>query len=363
LALPRHGWRAAARWWLPALTLGALWLPFVASTLVNPASEARLQLVGIRATTIGEWLMSWWHNYAVYFQPDLYYISGGIRKIVQGLPGHGLALSAEVIPLLGVLALPALKLTQRGDAIHTPDHLAGAAIPMQVWLLLVGVLLIAPLPASLTMGNPHTFRASPLAPVYAIFVGIGAAAEWAILGWLPKHIRMIARGLGTVVLGIVLVWQSSAWFTDLLQNYPGESDATWFFADREFETMQHVASYASHYDQVWIDTSTVGRPYIFLLAAQAVPPAEAQASLVVLRHPPAINTVTQLERYHFGDFRALGIPQNLAVLEALPTTNGGPGYLIQEWRRGDHPVLIVRGMTTHNENVPDDETFDTSGDS
>jgi len=360
LALPRHGWRVVTRWWLPALALAVLWLPFLANTLLNPASAARLQLVGLRAATASAWLTNWWHNYIVYFQPDLYYISGGIRKIVQGLPGHGLALSVEAIPLLGVLALPALKLVRRGDAIQAPDRSRSSAIPVQVWLLLLGALLIAPLPASLTTGNPHTFRASPLAPLYAIAVGIGAAAEWAILGWLPKHMRMIARGLGAVVLGIMLAWQSSAWFTDLLQNYPRQANATWFFADRELETMQLVASYASHYEEVWLDTSTVGRPYIFLLAVQAVPPAEAQANIMILRQPPAINTVTQLGRYHFGDFRALGIPQNVAVIEALPTHDGAPGYLIQEWRRGDHRMLIVRGMTTHIENFLDDETLDTS---
>jgi 4-amino-4-deoxy-L-arabinose transferase-like glycosyltransferase len=362
LALPRYGWRAAARCWLPALMLGALWLPFLASTLLSPITEARLQLVGLRAATPGEWLIYWWRNYIVYFQPDLYYISGGIRKIVQGLPDRGLALSVEAIPLLGALALPALKLARRDRAFEAPEHSASSAIPISVWLLLLGALLIAPLPASLTTGNPHAFRASPLAPLYALFVGVGAATEWAMLGLLPKRARMIARGLGTVTLGIVLAWQCSTWFTDLLQNYPRKADATWFFADREFETMQYVASYASHYGEVWIDTSTVGRPYIFLLAAQAMPPAEAQASLVVLRQPPAINTVTQLGRYHFGDFGGLGIPQNLAVLEALPTSDGGPGYLIQEWRRGDQRVLVVRGMTTHIENFSDDETLDTGGD-
>ena len=32
-------------------------------------------------------------------------------------------------------------------------------------------------------------------------------------------------------------------------------------------------------------------------------------------------------------------------------------------RRGDHPVLIMRGMTIHIENLSDGETLDVSGDS
>ena len=358
LAISRQGWHAALRWWLPAALLGALWMPFVVSTLLNPASGARFELVALKAHSSAEWLASWWNNYTVYFQPDLYYISGGIRKIVQGVPGRGLALGGEAILLAGVLALPALYMRRR--AAVPRDEPAQPATPMQFWLLILGALLVAPLPASLTTGNPHAFRAAALAPLYAILVGVGAAVEWALLGRLPWKAAKVTRGLGAVVLGIALAWQCSAWYADLLQNYPRKADATWFFADREIEAMQRVAEQAPGYGEVWLDIGTVGRPYIYLLAAQAVTPEEAQSSLTILRQPPAINSVTQLGRYHFGDFKALGIPLNLPVVEALPTQDGGPGYLIQEWRRDDRTVLIVRGMTTHIENFIDDEALDSA---
>jgi hypothetical protein len=41
------------------------------------------------------------------------------------------------------------------------------------------------------------------------------------------------------------------------------------------------------------------------------------------------------------------------VLEALPTSGGGPGYLLQEWRRDDRRILLVRSMTTHVQEEPD----------
>ena len=357
LALLRHGWRAPGRWWLPAVALGLLWLPFGASTLLNPASGARLQLVAIKADSAGEWLARWWNNYAVYFQPGLYYVAGGIRKIVQGLPDHGLALGAEMVPLLGVLGLPALAVARRRDTVRAGAGAQLPGVPMHVWVLLLGTILLAPLPASLTAGNPHAFRASPLAPLYAIVIGIGAATEWIILGWLlPRRARTVARVAAALALGIALAWQSGAWFADLLQNYPRQADATWFFADREIETMRLVADYAPHYDEVWLDTTTIGRPYIFLLAAQAVAPAETQTELLVERRPPAINKVTQIGRYHFADFPPLRVPAALPVLDALPTRDGGPGYLIQEWKRAGRRILIVRGMTTQIQDAGDDDT-------
>jgi 4-amino-4-deoxy-L-arabinose transferase-like glycosyltransferase len=349
LAVGRHGWRAIWRWWPAALALGMLWSPFAVSTLLNPASSARLQLVGIKASSIGEWLTSWWSNYTVYFQPNLYYLAGGISKIVQGIPDHGVALAAEAPLLLGLLGLPVLALAGQ----RTGDHSNPALVPVQIWLLLAGALLIAPLPASLTVGHPHAFRAAMVAPVYAILVGIGAAVEWQLLGRLPVRAGTLARVGGTLVVVAALASQSASWFTNLRDHYPKLATGTWFFADSELETMQRVVGYTPGFDEVWLDIGTVGRPYIFLLLAQPMLPAESQALLVVERNPPQINNVTSIGQYHFVDFAPRGIPLDLPVLEALPTTAGGPGYLLQEWRPDDRRILLVRSMTTHVQEEPD----------
>jgi 4-amino-4-deoxy-L-arabinose transferase-like glycosyltransferase len=355
LALGRHGWRAGMRWWPAALGLGLLWLPFAASTLFNPDSSARLQLIGIKAASPGEWLVTWWSNYTVYFQPNLYYLAGGIRKIAQGMPDHGVALGAEAPLLLGLLGLPLLALARKQSSARglAGDWSNESPAPVQIWLLLAGALLIAPLPASLTVGHPHIFRASMVAPVYAVLVGIGAAAEWQLLGRLPARAGAFARLAGTLVVVAALAWQSASWFTSLIERYPSQAAGTWFFADSELETMQRVVGYAPGFDEVWLDIGTVGRPYIFLLMAQPMPPAESQARLVVERNPPQINNVTSIGQYHFVDFAPRAIPLDLPVLEALPTSGGGPGYLLQEWQYNNRRILLVRSMTTHVQEEPD----------
>ncbi|MDQ2997005.1 MAG: glycosyltransferase family 39 protein, partial [Chloroflexota bacterium] len=391
LALWRHSWRAAWRWWPAALALTLLWLPFVATTLLNPDSGARLQLIGIKAGSPGEWLAIWWSNYTVYFQPNLYYLAGGIRKIAQGMPDHGLALAAEAPLLLGLLGLPVLAFARKQSGAHSSPVLVvrpstidatndegrtnasspnlrrssfvhrlidqnssdGRLVPVQIWLLLAGALVIAPLPASLTIGHPHAFRASMVAPVYAVLVGIGAAVEWQLLGRLPARAGAFARLAGTLVVLAVLAWQSASWFTSLRDSYPRLATGTWFFADSELETMQRGIGYAPGFDEVWFDIGTVGRPYIFLLLAQPMPPAESQALLVVERNPPQINNVTSIGQYRFVDFAPRRIPLDLPVLEALPTTDGGPGYLLQEWRVDNRRILLVRSMTTHVQEEPD----------
>jgi 4-amino-4-deoxy-L-arabinose transferase-like glycosyltransferase len=354
LALRRHGWRASIRWWLPALVLSGLWLPFVLNTLFNPFNNLRLQMVIIKAASPSEWFALWWHNYAVYFQPNFYYFVGGVRKIIQGIPNHGMALGAEAVLLFGLVGVPIRRLARRRStsavsSAATEPRPNVATVPAQSWLLLIGALLISPLPASLTIGQPHAFRAATIAPVYAVLVGIGAGEQWRLLGWLPSRARAITRWLVTVTLAIVLIWQGLAWFTTLVQRYPSMATNTWFFADSEVETMRRVVSYAPRFDEIWLDTGTIGRPYIFLLIAQPMPPAEAQAQLVFKRNPPHINNVTSIGPYHFRDLDPAQVPLDLPALEAIPTQNSGPGYLLQEWRHENRRVLVVRSMTTQVE--------------
>lgn len=358
LALARHRWNLARRWLPAALLLALLWLPFTLDTLLNPLSGSRLQLIALKSASAGAWLMAWWHNYRIYFEPRLYYGTGGIRKIIQGLPNQGLALSIERVLLAGLLMLP-LLLFQRRNATRSGTPLE-TTLPGYAVVLLAAAVLIAPLPASLTNGNPSTFRAAPVAPLYALLVGIGAAAWWRLLGWLPTRAQLPTRGLAALLIALALAAESGAWFATLVQQYPAAASQTWFYADGELETMQHVVRAAPQFDEVWLDTSSIGRPYIFLLAAQPMEPTAAQAQLVVDRRPPEINAVTQLGRYHFLDFPQAHVPGALPVLEAVPTHTGGAGYLLQAWQRGPTRILVVRSMSTK---APIDMYADDASDS
>lgn len=346
LAAARHGPRALLGWFAPAALLALLWLPFALSTLFNPSSSARLQLVALHANSPGEWLALWWGNYRVYFQPDTYYGSGGLRKIVQGVQRHGLALAAEGVAVIGLLGL----------LLPAPEPRPAPAVPRHVWLFVLLALLIAPLPASLTNGNPHAFRASALTPVYAALVGLGLAGWWRALGRLPAPAPLWARVIGAATLCIVLAGQAGAWFGALRTEHRAEAESTWFYADNELAAMQGVIALAPNYEQVWFDTRTIGRPYIFLLAADPMPTAEAAAAIRVQRDPPQINNVTEIGRYHFGDFVHMGVPEALPAIVALPTSHGLPGYLAQEWQHDGRRWLVVRGMPTALAAPPDDST-------
>lgn len=138
-------------------------------------------------------------------------------------------------------------------------------------------------------------------------------------------------------LAVVLAWQSGAWYSRLLNDYPTPARNTWFFADQELEAIRLVAARPG-YDEVWLDTSSVGRPYIFLLLAQALPPAEVAGA----DRDRAPATRDQPRAAH-GPATASPTSRRRACPGTCPPPRRhpqrpGPGYLLQEWRRGQHPA-------------------------
>lgn len=320
--------RSVVRAWLPsALLLVLLWAPFGYVTLFNPASDTRMDQTLLRAESAGAWMAAWWRGYSVYFGPQFYFVSGD-GDLVHGLPDRGVELPA-IAPLLAI-GLAALL----WYAIVTRPRQAASG-----WRLVAGAVLIAPLPASLTVPSPHAFRAAIIAPMCALLVGIGAGVIWRALAWLPgQRARFGAQALAAAAFVGVLAWQSGAWFRAYIYDYP--SQVAVINQDGLREAMARTIAYAPGFNEVWISYDTIAVPYIYLLAAQPMPPAQSQAAIRVLRRPAHFNHVAAIGRYRFADLSAL--PQRLPALAAIPGRAGAPGYVLQAWLAQGRSILIVR---------------------
>ncbi|HET9224619.1 MAG TPA: glycosyltransferase family 39 protein, partial [Roseiflexaceae bacterium] len=176
--LPNAALRSIARDWLPgALLLALLWLPLAAVTLLNPDSAMRAQSKLLRADTPSAWLAQWAEGYASYFLPAFYYQTGDASN---GMPGQGVQLPVEaplVLLGLGVLLwrIYDVRFTiYDWDPVYRQSQIKNLKSKVEWWLLL-GALLIAPLPASLMFPNPHLTRALIAAPGYALLAGLGIA--------------------------------------------------------------------------------------------------------------------------------------------------------------------------------------------
>jgi hypothetical protein len=362
--------REIVRNWLPAALLRALlWMPLAAVTLLNPDSAMRAQSKLLRADTLVAWLGQWAAGYAGYFLPAFYYQTGDLSN---GMPGQGVQLPVEA-PLLLVGLGALLWRCMRNDwrleiggryGRREQSPISNLQSRTEYWLLF-GALVIAPLPASLMFPNPHLTRALIAAPGYALLVGLGLAAllpsrrpttdnrrptndqrpttseesyPLTPISHPPSpipHLRKVAPAL----VALALLWQGGLRFGDYLREFPAVISTK--YQDGMFETMRAAVRLAPRYDEVWID-DRMTFPYIFVLAAQPMPPAQAQAQIRVQHGRTTFNTVTALGQYRFTNLAAL--PNDLPVREALPTNIGGPGFVLQEWSADGRKILIVRRM-------------------
>jgi 4-amino-4-deoxy-L-arabinose transferase-like glycosyltransferase len=332
LALMRHGWRAARSWLPAALLLALLWLPFASVTLLNPDSGMRAQSKLLRADSAAAWLAEWARGYTGYFLPGFLYQTGDPSN---GMPDVGVQLPIEaplVLLGLGVL-LWRCRIWDFGFGID--DRKSKIE-----WWLIAGATLLAPLPASVMFPNPHLTRSLIVAPMYALLAGLGVVVFITKTPRLAgERYYLLARRAALVLLAAGLLWQGGLRFADYLDRFPALIASK--YQDGMFEAMQAAVQAAPQFDEVWID-DRMTFPYIFVLAAQPMPPAQAQAQIIVRHGRTTFNTVDAIGRYRFKNLAALD--NDLPVVEALPTPIGRPGFVLQEWHEGSRRVLIVRRM-------------------
>jgi 4-amino-4-deoxy-L-arabinose transferase-like glycosyltransferase len=346
LALWRHGWGAALRWLPAALLLALLWLPFGYVTLFNPASSTRLGQAAIRAESWGAWLAAWWNGYSVYFGPAFYLVTGDGDSI-RGVSGHGVELPASaVLVVVGLLSLVwrcgilDFRFWIYDLAVRTQSKIVNPKSKIEWWFL-AGILLLSSLPASLTQPSPHAYRAALIAPLYALLAGLGAAAVLALLARIPRvPLRRAAQAAAATLLVVALGWQAGAWFRDYARDYPPQQ--AWENQDGLLEAITRAIRYAPDFDEVWISYQNINEPYIYLLAARPMPPAQAQAQIQVTREPGHFNAITSIGKYVF--VRVEDIPKQPPMLEAIPDRYGGAAFLLQQWQHDGKRILIVRRM-------------------
>jgi len=143
-------------------------------------------------------------------------------------------------------------------------------------------------------------------------------------------------------LALALVWQFGGWYRDYLQSYPRQQARE--NQDGLLDAMHRMVGYAPGFEQRWISYDDINEPYIYLLAARPLSPAQLQQQIAVTRRPRHFNDITNIGAYRFVDMQAEGVPDQLPTLEAIPDRFGGAGFVIQRWQKDGQPILILRRM-------------------
>ncbi len=132
-------------------------------------------------------------------------------------------------------------------------------------LLVLGLLLISPVPASVTWDIPHAIRAFGMSIPVSVFAAFGAIH---ILEALPKR-RLLRTG---VVAAFVLLFGVSAYyyFHQYMLHLPSERSRDWVYGRKEMT--EYLEAHKGDYDRIVVSTS-LEWPHIFLLYYSKFDPA------------------------------------------------------------------------------------------
>lgn len=179
------------------------------------------------------------YGYLSHFRPD-FFILGRSGAYTNYLPNHGLIYLWEVpLIMLGIYYL-----------LYRRDK--------QLGLVALAILLVSPLPASITYGVPSAIRTTSMLPALPIFAAAGA---WLLLMKIKDHFKKIQKVIFLLVSLMAAFFL--AYFTHLyFVHDPIENSKNWY---SEYpEIAQFVDSKKGDYQQIIISTE-LGQPHEFLL--------------------------------------------------------------------------------------------------
>ncbi len=225
-------------------------------------------------------------RYLSHFNPDFLFVSGDLLRARYRVPGV-----AEIylifLPFLGIGLYQLAK--------------------QKVWLIL-GLLLIAPLPAALTFETPSTVRALTMTVPLSGIIGCGLVTAYAwIKNWPRFSHSLILLALVTLFTYQFIYYLNSYFFLNQIHQ-------PYDWQDGYKELVSKVDNLKTDYDQ-FVITDVRGTPYIFFLFFERYDPLKWQAQ--------ANQAIEPAKAFNFIAIRRL---DNLwFVNEPCPLTKVFPG--------------------------------------
>ncbi|HET7098859.1 MAG TPA: glycosyltransferase family 39 protein [Patescibacteria group bacterium] len=173
-------------------------------------------------------------NYVAHFSPNFLFLKGDTNPRSQ-IPGHGQLYLFELpLLLLGLVAIIKSK-----KALYY--------IPLII-------LILAPIPASLTRESPHALRSLLAAPAFAMMSALG-------IYFLAAHFKKYSS---LIVLFVIICYYLSfeSYMTSFITKYPSLSASDWQYQYKEIFATQKSGNVSDKYAQ----------PYIFALYYLKYPP-------------------------------------------------------------------------------------------
>ncbi len=320
-----------------ALVLLAIAGPILFLSTFDPGGRARLDQVS--AFHDGPNLGLFTRQYLSYLSPHFLFYRGD--GDAMHLPtGYGVELRST-IPILiwGLVWLLAMTLRPR----------------LARWrsvLFLLGVLVVYPIPGSLTVPSPHTLRGAQLIPLTALIGTVGLVSGAELIVRLIRHSQPVsARGALAVIWTLPLLLFFGTEVVSRSEQYHDRypDDTAYLYQDGLVPALTFAREHAADVDEIWV--ADVNQPYIYVLFEAEWSPSDVHDHLKLRRDPPRFNVVQEIGKYHFATDSGNGPPpeiqsamdsNSLVPLFEDHYPQGSPAYQVRE---GDVPghgrVLVV----------------------
>lgn len=249
--------KSIIKWWVLSGFLVVVSLIPIYRLFVYDAGGSRLQNVG---TASGIVVVK---NYISHFNPQFLFIKGD-SNLRHQLNGFGqLFFPDAVFILLGIFYLLYKK--------------------QKYGMLIVPLLLIGPLPASITKESPHALRAISMIPFISMLSALG--------------LNSIRNRILTVLVAFLFLGLFGYYFINFLAVYPSQSTKDWQYGYKQFFSNEIVSNSVQ---KIHVSEEE-GQPYIFALFYLKYDPEKFRSE--VIRNNPdkwGFSTVKSFGVFEFG---------------------------------------------------------------
>lgn len=317
-SLRKIGWEALT---YSAVIFLAVAGPNLYLSVFDPGGRARFeeQSIFVHADVTPSLLVS---QYVSYLNPSFLFLAGDGNPM-HSPPGYGLE-PLLMLPLVAIGVAGVLVKLVRGSS------------PRRPLLLLLAVLVLYPVPGSLTLPAPHTLRAAHVLPVLALLAAAGAVAVIkgvrAMLGGAqPRNVRAVTLVCAALLVAAYVPGLGS-WYANYFSQYPKLVTEPWHYGLEE--AIEYTREHEAEYDAIYIDGNGINQPYIYVLFYARWPPSEVHETREVQR---------EIGRYRFQtppDLRS----EELDVLHVSRDPQGRPMYEVRggEAASGERVLLVRR---------------------
>ena len=162
------------------------------------------------------------------------------------------------------------------------------------WWLIPIWLLIGIIPAATARETPHALRIESTLPTFQFLSTYAIVQIWLYLK--EKKYKPIIRNSYSAVLTIIMIFNLIYYVHDYYTHYAKIYSGEWQYGYKD--AISYANKVENQYDNILVEDS-LGRPYIYYLFYQKIPPDEFRQTAIIKRDAFGFVSIEGFSKYKF----------------------------------------------------------------